>query len=234
MSSDPFGMFGFFGVEEEPPFDPATLPLTGWWRGSYGGSPWGGTASAGVSGSNSLTEATNPPATGTAQNGLVPADFDGANDVLEAAGTLDTYANGSAFSFWVLMLPDDITTGVILQNVGTGFQLYLQSNLVKFYHAAAVLEASRAIASGSYTLITGRFNGSNLTVGVNEAPGSAGGNSTKSTSTAISPLTGAMRLGYSGFLNGRVLDVGLSDTAFSDADFVSIKSYVNNRYALSL
>lgn len=80
------------------PLDPSSLVLTGWWRASYGGSPWAGTASAGASGSRSLSEATNPPAVGAALNGLTPADFDGDNDVLSSATAYTSYVSEAAGS----------------------------------------------------------------------------------------------------------------------------------------
>ena len=71
--------------------DPATLALTGWWRGSYDGSgTWSGTASAGSSGTRSLVELTNKPSSGTAVNGFNPATFDGVNDKLGAQRSAPT------------------------------------------------------------------------------------------------------------------------------------------------
>src|SRR5690606_13622046 len=83
--------------------------LTGFWRGSFSGSPWVGTASAGSSGTRDLTEATNPPSTGAAQNGYVPADFDGTNDVLGNATAMSTLLTASGYYYWALFELDAIT-----------------------------------------------------------------------------------------------------------------------------
>lgn len=84
-------------------FDPATLSLTGWWRASYSGSPWVGTASAGASGSRNLTEATNPPTAGTAVDGFTPARFNGTNQKLGHAGPVaTTFVSTTQWSTWVM------------------------------------------------------------------------------------------------------------------------------------
>src|SRR5678815_176148 len=89
-----------------PVFNPATLFLTGWWRGSYSASPWVGTASASSSGSNNASEATTPPAAGATVNGFAPVDFDGVDDLLRADGTLDTYFATNAWTVSVLFNAD--------------------------------------------------------------------------------------------------------------------------------
>lgn len=78
-------------------YDPAVDSLTGWWRTDYAGTPWVGTASAGTSGAN-LTDGTgNPPTTGAAVNGRIPADFDGvAKRIASAIGVSTLMPAGGA------------------------------------------------------------------------------------------------------------------------------------------
>lgn len=81
---------------------PATLALSGWWKASYGGSPWAGNASAGASTGRDLSSGTAPNV-GTAQNGKTPADFPGGaldGHILQSSGvyTSDFYSGGTGFT----------------------------------------------------------------------------------------------------------------------------------------
>ena len=82
-------------------WDPSQLALTGFWR-DFVNPTWLGSASAGTSAANDLTDPGNEPAQGTALNGWGVADFNGSNDWLLADDTCDTYFNASSLSGWVL------------------------------------------------------------------------------------------------------------------------------------
>lgn len=233
-----------------PAIDPATLSLTGWWRansgGEYDGSPWAGTASAGTSGANALSDAT-PPTAGTAVNGHPPADFNGTTQKLVAGGTLDTYFNASAASGWVLFNADAINTNDavnVYENdvlVGTGvaayFHLYLRSaNVVgiRFVDGTVgerLLSTSFA-GTGAWVLVQYKWNGTTLFLRVN------GGSWVSTAATGLASLSDPFRVGtnYNAgqFFDGKSLDIGTSDTVLSDATFDGILAYARARYALSL
>jgi hypothetical protein len=225
--------------------DPATLSLTGFWRPDgveYNGSPWPGTASAGSSASNPLTEATNPPSVGAALNTYTGADFDGTNDVLSAAAfaTLFTDAAGSA---WCLFNADAATA-----DPGAG----------TFYTAPGFLSDSANRWTFGFTsagVILGSYNGTNFDriavtcgtagwhlaqarwgSGVLEARVDSGGWSTLSRTIVSSG--GVLRMGtnYNAttFYNGRVQECGTANTRLADATFDGIKANINTRYGLSL
>lgn len=220
---------GTVAATKEAVFTPATLALTGWWRASFGGSPWAGTASAGASGSNSLSEATNPPAVGSAQNGFTPASFDAVDDVLAATGTLATYAGATAIAGWILFSANASANQYIFGDSAGYFELNDSSSTMVLTPGGVW----RSYTVGAYQLITFRFDGTNAQIGVNEAPGAAGGASTAASSTPMS-LAGILRLPLNGYLvNGLVLEIGLANT-ISNANFANIKAYINTRYALSL
>lgn len=85
-------------------FDPATEDLTGFWRADFPGTPWPGTASAGASGSRSLTDATgNTPTAGTALNGRTPASFNGTTHRIAAALGVSTFLPAGGAGLAVLM-----------------------------------------------------------------------------------------------------------------------------------
>lgn len=108
--------------------DPTTLPLTGFWRASYTGSPWTGTASTGGSGARNISDA-NAPDVGSAVNGFTPADFIPANsDILRMVGfTLDTFVNADAGSMWVLFFADTASAPV---GAGTAAEPFEQPAIV--------------------------------------------------------------------------------------------------------
>jgi hypothetical protein len=89
-----------------PTFDPATLALTSWVRGSFSASPWVGEASAGASLGNDYTEATNPPAAGAAVDGYTPADFDGSNDLLSSDDFSEVCLPKAAYALAVMFKVD--------------------------------------------------------------------------------------------------------------------------------
>lgn len=224
-------------------FDPATLALTGWWRASYAASPWTGTASAGTSLGRDLTEATNPPAAGTAVNGRTPADFDGTDDELQIPGTIATYFNADAYSFWVLVNIDAIDTDggnhqddmIFGQTAGSRLWLTVRSTgpVVKLGHfdGAGYVTSTRTIATATWLFIQGRYNGTDQTLRVN------GGTRDSNAGAVIDDLTGAMRVGRSSFdayLNGKILDLGFSDQIFSNEQEDSILSYARAYHGLAL
>jgi hypothetical protein len=71
-------------------YDPADRTLHVWVKGSFTASPWNGETSAGISATVDFSEATNPPAAGTAVNGATPALFDGTNDKISTEGAIHT------------------------------------------------------------------------------------------------------------------------------------------------
>lgn len=230
--------------------NPSTQSLTGWWRGDgateYSPSTWTGTASAGSSGSRDLTEATNPPAAGTTQNGHTPADFDGTNDLLANATAISTLLSASAWFAWCLFLADAIDTVLPLSGTFANDALICDSGgfwgfnlggaganeLHVWQWDGAVKGNAHTVATGSYNLIVARYDGTNIRSKLNSGAisSAAAGN--------ISTTTGTFRAGsnYNGlqFFNGRILEAGLMASAGSDALFDDIKAYINNRYALSL
>lgn len=225
-------------------YNPAVLSLSGWWRGSYSGSPWAGVASAGASGSRNLTEATTPPATGGAQNGHTPADFDGVDDLLSGAA-FDAFITAGAGSIWCLARADAAAAdggvgsrinnpGLVFQDTGSSvFGLgFSDAGVTVAAYDGAYAEIVNATATGAYFLAQVKWDSTNLKMRVNsEAWDSVA-------CGALSGLTSDILVVGKGFgaaqFDGRILEVGIASAALSDGTFDSVKSYVNARYALSL
>lgn len=229
-------------------FNPATASLTAWWR-DFASSPLSGTASAGSSGSNSLTEATDPPASGGALNGHAAMQFDGSNDKLTANGTLDTYFNANAGSGWALVTVDAVTTNAagfsandcIISSVTSGrFGLFLTNNagtysvnLGIFDGAAKVTAASGNIALATPTLVRFKWNGSNIFVNTD------GFVWTSAAAGSIDNVTFGLQAGVSPsgavFTDVNTYEIGLSDTVLDDTFmFTDLPAYINDRYSLAI
>ncbi len=225
------------------PFDPATLDLSGWWRADYAGAPWSGNASAGVSGTTgALVTAGFDPDVGAAQNGWDPAEFVAANTdhLVNAtdATTLFTTTAGAIVCLFRAASADAQT--------GSGYDdapFYRDSNadLAMTFTTSGVGAVAYdggykihavACGTGAYHLAMMRWNGSTLGITLDSAS-----ESTIACST-LTVLTGTalVAYGYGGThkLDARVLELMTSPTAISPTDYGNIKSYVNDRYGLSL
>lgn len=248
MGSFSFGLAGRAGKVSG--FDPATLSLTGWYRASYAGSPWTPTASAGSSGSNgNLTEATNAPATGSAVNGLTPADFDGTNDMLTGPANTTLYST-TAYSIIQLVYIDAFALadpgagapyncpGGLGNHTGDGgpvggFAGSGASGVWRWGHTdgGGWDSASASVSTGAWTMVAATFDNTNISASVN-----AGAPTTQAQGTVVGTagfgLIGRNYLAAQ-FSDMKVLEIMTSNTDLS-ASLSNIKSYFNARYALSL
>jgi hypothetical protein len=222
-------------------FNPGELVLPGWWRASYAGSPWVGTASAGGSAGQNLTEATNPPGTGAAVNGFVPADFDGTNDELTGAAC-STFITTTNYGGWALVFIDAINTDntanlmlndAICGTTGTAeWGVYLRSTgpVVGVATASTTSFVETPIALNTWQLVQFKGNGTNNFIRVNNGSWLNGPGST------IASLAAALNVGdlAGGFLDGKILDLALLPVALTDARFNQVLSYCRARYGLAL
>jgi hypothetical protein len=229
-------------------FDPATLALTGWWRASYAGSPWTPTASAGTSGSNgNLTEATNPPAVGTAVNSLDPADFDGANDKLTGPNASALF-DAADWSAWVLFkaasAPADQGAPYRYTNpaffaeggsayIGMGFSsggihvVQYQTGLGT--HKELIL----ACGTGAWHLAQAKYDGTDLKLRLDSGAWSTIASANLELSGSTTVVLGNPAFASAPY-DGDIAELAMADVTLSDGDFDNVVSYVNSRYALSL
>jgi len=227
-------------------FDPATLSLTGWWRASYTGAPWAPTASAGSSGANGDLVIGTAPANGTAQNSLTPADFNGTtHDLVNANDCLTTFGSFAAGTCWIVFLADSSVasvgagvrvedTGIVVQDTGaTGWGItHSDDGVCALLYDGAYQEVVVAASNGDYHMAFVRWDSTLIELGVD-----SGAMSTLAAGAVDGGSAGGLAVGrnYSAaFFDGRILEVGFTDTALTDADRVNIRSYVNSRYALAL
>jgi hypothetical protein len=229
-----------------PAFDPAKLPLAGWFR-AYAGSPWKGAASTGVSANQSLAqaEATIAPSAGEPLNGQATADFDGTDDRLDGP-PVSSFHSTTAFSGWALVNVDAINTDDpnwpnndhILATAGTGvLGIYLRDTggvaIVGLgIFTTTNVTVTTTFTKGTWQLVQWRGDGINVSIRVN---GSAWQSTPGGT---LASLSAALDVGrnpaQNQWLDGRIAEIGLCTTVLTDADFEGIRSYVNAQYKLAL
>lgn len=227
-------------------YDPAGLSLTGWWRASYAGSPWTPTASAGSSGSNgNLAEATNPPATGTAVNGLTPADFDGTNDQLSNATAMSTYLSDAAGSIVSLFYADAAGADVgatayygydaLFSDDTNGFLALTFTTAgvtLGCYNGATFDGLAVACGTGAWHLAQARWNATDIEVRID-----SGAWSTLARTVSMAGADGirvGTNYGQASFLDGKILETMTAQARLSDGNFDDLVSYVNDTYGLAL
>jgi hypothetical protein len=223
-----------------------SLALAGWWRASYAAAPWVGTASAGASGAQNLAAGTTAPTAGAALNGLGTASFNGINAWFSGA-PVSTFHSTTTFSGWALVNINTINTNdatwsnndTIVCTEGTGlFGIYLRDNgagnvtVGVSAFSAVDRTVSTVIAKGVWQLVQWRSDGSMLSIRVNTGTWA-------STGTGPTPVLGsALDVGrnpaQNQFYDGRIADIGMTPVALTDADFETIRGYVDSRYGLSL
>lgn len=213
-------------------FDPATLSLSGWWRASYAGAPWSGTASAGTSGANNLALLGAAPTAGPAVSTYTPADFDGTTQALSGAA-LSTFLTDTAYTVLVAFYSDvasALTDGVgyLFGDDGGYMSLgFTTSGVSALGFDGASKTAAIACAHGAWHLAMAKLSGGNLYAGVDgtwSAPTACG---------AIGSLAGTSRVGiaYSGDrLDGRLLEVVAAPSVLSDGTISQYRSYLQARY----
>lgn len=231
------------GIRRLGSFDRASLALTGLWS-NFSASPWVGSPSAGVSGDNDLSEATNPPAAGATVNGRTPADFDGTNDELDAEGTANTYFNAQTLSGWILFNADAVNTNnattyendcLITTRPSAYFTVFLKSTGeigIRFVPTAESIVTS-TFTIGAWQLVQWKYDGATIRIRVN------GGAWQSAAATGnFGDLANTLHFGtnysVSAIFDGKILEIGLTDIVLSDGTFDNILSGCRVDYALSL
>ncbi len=227
-----------------PPVDfPSTLALTGWWRTPFAGVPWAASASAGASTANGpLVTLGSDPTAGTAQNGKAPAQFTAASTQVVTNGEISTFFTAGAGAVLALVRFDsqiatisadhdpaifcDGNNGYMGLAINTtGAKAWLYDGGYKIAYSAA------PVSTGAYHLLRMRWDGSHVGITVDslaEVQTAAGNIGSMIGHVAVGRANGGASL------DGRILELMTIDSALSDGDYASVKTYVNARYALSL
>ncbi len=223
-------------------YDPAALNLTSWVRGSYTGSPWLGTASAGISGNGGTDYvAGTAPAVGTAVNAKDPASLNGTTHFLAGEGLMSDYFTDTLYSAVILVKPTapaapsgvEINDDPLLGDNGGNWGIVYTTSGVQGVHADPTyrLTGNVAITADAWSMVSLILTGGTLSLRVNNGAAAT---------VAAGALAGIgaqlVQIGKN-YATARpafdCLEVMTSKVSLA-ANLADIKSYFNSRYGLSL
>ncbi len=222
---------------------PVGMSLTGWFRDYGGASPWVGKASAGTSGSNNLTEATNPPNNGATLNGHTTANFDGTNDRLSHA-TVNTFlqnGSGASGSTIIALVSADTSSaaGKFLFSNGTVAGAIALSYvtttgwLVTDNIPAGSAQASERLPISGYNFIAIRWDGTNVSFKVNSKDWQTFAINGTQIGGANPMIVGADSAGAN-FFDGQLAELITSKTVMTNTEVDDIKAYMESYWGLVL
>ena len=221
---------------------PLTLAFSGFWRAQFSGSPWLGVTTAGASGGRDLTEATNPPTAGTAQNGWTPANFNGTNQLLTAPGVVEDYHGAAEVTITVVAKVNSVpapgaytwddpcflvtqTGGTIALGVcssGVSFLIYTSGGPVQTGYVA--------FTTGVYHVFQARMDGTNASVRVDGGAWTSAAAADIAASGGQPLLIGTDLTGTTAFIDADLLEIEIGSTAFSDVELGAVLAYAQARY----
>lgn len=220
-----------------PPFDPSTLPLTIWTRGSYSGAPWVGTASSGASGGRNLIVG-SAPTTGTAVSGFTPASFGGTKYLYTGTVTSSQCISVSAYTIHILLKPGDQPADIsspasqngIIEDANSSFGIHRNVNNVQLQHSGTQ-RSLVSVPQGSWALYSARLGkvAGELDIFIN---GSLTDHKTSVPNTGA--LGSYMLIGTnwlaSLYYTGDIMEIMMQDSAQSDLEIAGIYGYMKARY----
>lgn len=230
-------------------FDPHTLELSGWYRGSYTGSPWKGTASEGTSGDKTASHATNAPSVGPAVNGFTPAQFIAANTDHLDIGTFGDFISGSAWSFAGLAYfdtasaddPVNVWTNPPLLGPFAGANIfgitYSTAGVAVFQYdgiGPGYHRITKAAATGGWRKIFAYYDGVEIHLAV-DTPVFGAGVAVANNNFGGVGDAGVATMGFGAFmlaLDGRLEEWMVSKKVFSPQTFADIERYFKARYGV--
>lgn len=238
-----------------PPFDLATLNLTAYLDGEdYDATTgtWPGRASAGTSGANDATEATDKPTAGATLNGIQTVDFDrAAGDMLSLSGTVATYYTAAEYSGAILAYADSFVSTSTNPNLGDalisdsngGFGIAGNATgpTICGLHDDTVngqTFTELSTATGEWRLILWRHSTAGNRTELSTDGGDTWDDIAPLTSADLQTLAGTLCLGtnYDGTLNwdGRIATVLLAPEHWDDTTIANIISALEWRWGVTL
>jgi hypothetical protein len=220
------------------------LALSGWWRADYSGSPWEGAISGGPSGVRPLADALVAPGTGTAQNGLVPANFNGSTNTLSSPVFIEQYLDPGAYSVLVLFNADSAAAAAgnieddpaILTDSWPGWAITFSTGGVGVAHWDGVAWQGGRVAcgTGAWHAVQIVYDGADIRVRIDSGAWTTVDTAGTLQHAAASYFLISGKSYVPGYFDGRILEIMIAPEAFSEAKFDAILDYLNARYALAL
>ncbi len=238
-------MPSYVGAASVTVWSPALAVLTGWYRGSYGGTPWAGTASAGTSATPALLDPGGGAAAtvGSAVNTFTPAAFNGTSKYLKDNVTLaPSYISttGYRLSFLINATAAAAPAGSIFNNPGLftenggNWGVVFNTDGVNVYHFSGSYKvAKQACSTGAWHAVDVVYDGVNLTVSVDGVAG------TPVAAGTLGSITGALmafgaNFNHTVFFNGTIMEMSTAQSAIAGSTPTMFKAYYNARYGLAL
>lgn len=221
------------------------LALSGWWRADYPGpTTWDGTISGGPSGVRPLGDTSNAPATGTAVNGLVPANFNGSTNTLSSPVFIEEYLSAAAYSVVILFNADTASVAAgnieddpaIITDSWPGWAITFSDGGVGVAHFDGSWKGDRvACATGGWHAAQIVYDGTELRMQIDSGGWNVLANPVGNLQHAAASYYLIAGKSYvPGYFDGRVLEIMMAPEAFTEPKFDAILDYLNGRYALAL
>jgi hypothetical protein len=221
----------------------ASLDLNRYFIAPYTTPTWSGSASAGISATKSLTDATNPATAGAALNGLTTARFDGVNDVMLDANTFShSYQPNLYMMFLINPTTLDAPTSADNDPALYGDQYaYARVTITTSGVAVRILSAEGPAVTSAYvaaplatwTLVRIKMDGKKVYIAKNSDAFDAG-----TTCSLPAALSGPARFGKSAdstnFFHGDIAAILRTGEDLDEATFLGIKAELNTVFGLSL
>lgn len=223
------------GINASVTVDPVTLVLAGFWRGSFSGAPWVGTASAGLSGSHNITGG-GGAGTGSAVNGFTPATFNGtSNTLIDSTNaplyltTTDYTVSGVAYFNAALTAGTVYNMPGIVTESGGNWGVVYDSSGIRVYHASTSV-LTIPCTTGGWRAFDIVFTGGVLKGRIgNGAWVTASGVAATGSLTTASLRVGA-NYANAVFLNASVMELQMSLVAISDPNLNGQYAFRQARY----
>jgi len=214
-------------------------------RGSFTGSPWPGTASAGTSGTHALTNFLTPPSVGTSLNGFTAADYNGLTQFLEADGVASDYITPTAASGWMLLNADTLFPAPLTQNLSPQFLTDANGvfgvgidtdGVFIWLLTNAGLQESTPIPcpTGGWHLFQWKISGNNFIYRLDGGPWQTTAYAGVAFGFGGQLINGRNTNIAGPFFDGNIEEIATSKSVFADATFDLVITYINARYGLSI
>ena len=227
-------------------FDPTTLGPTELCRADgseYNGAPWVAEYGSG------LNELTNPPPTGTTQNGFTPADFNGTTHLLSTGDDFSNYVAVGGLAGTIIVLFRADTAAAAAAN--TYDDPALVSDLINcfnfgfsdggigvaFFDGSSWIQDRTTCSAANWHVGVCRWNASTVEIGVDGGTFSSSAHAGALgviSSSGYNFTVGHSEINASTFFDGRVLEVWAFNVKLTNQNITDYVGYVNSRYNLSL
>lgn len=232
-------------------FNPASLPLSGYWLAPYAGAPWTGLASAGASGGRTLVTSGAPatdPDVGATLNGYAVADCDGAPEYLNTVAETPDFFTQSALTMAVLLrartaVPDPGTADPYSANgvltfintglAGSGLHV-CDDGVIWGHYSTGWLGVKAAATLNTWVLAQATCDGSTMRVRANGGGWASASHGIVDDVQAGAVLTLGRNYASTVNLDGEVAAIFLAQSVLSDGNLDRLRAFCSAYFSISV